>query len=86
MNHFLDPKSSITRERIRQAKYSFNLALGVTALSFGLGFFGAVLLISGKVSERLIAAAVGFTSGVPAVKFAKENSDRLDKILAEREN
>lgn len=86
MKNSLDPKFRIARERIRQAKYSFNLALGVTALSFGLGFFGAILLISGKVSEGSIASAVGFASGVPAVKFARENSDRLDKIISEFED
>jgi hypothetical protein len=83
MNNPQDPKFSITSERLRQAKYSFNLAFGVVSLSFGLGFVGAILLLSGRLSEGAISSVVGFASSVPAVRFAKEKSDRLDKLLAE---
>lgn len=72
---------SIAQERLRQARYSFNLALSATAVSFFISFVGALLLLSGKVPEGTITSAGGLVSSVQCLKFAKEFNDRLDKIL-----
>lgn len=77
---------SIAQERLRQARHSFNLALGATAVSFCISLVGAVLLLSGKVPEGAVTSAGGLLSSVQSVKFAKESNERLDKVLAELED
>ncbi|GBE95724.1 TRADD-N-associated membrane domain-containing protein [Nostoc cycadae] len=77
---------SIAQERLRQARYSFNLALITTALSAGISIVGAGLLLSGKVPEGGITAAGGIAASVRCVQLAKDTNDRLDKILAELED
>ncbi|MFN6572376.1 TRADD-N-associated membrane domain-containing protein [Dendronalium sp. ChiSLP03b] len=73
----------IAQERLRQARYSFNLALTATALSACIGALGAGLLLSGKVTEGTFTAAGGMSASVRCIQFAKEANDRLDKTLTE---
>lgn len=73
----------IIKERIRQARYSFNLALVTTAVSACVGLVGAGLLISGKLSEGAVTAAGGLASSACCIRFAKDSNDRLDKISKE---
>ncbi|MBU7584855.1 MAG: hypothetical protein KAF91_18415 [Nostoc sp. TH1S01] len=73
----------IAQERLRQASYSFNLALIVTALSASISLIGAGLLLSGKVTEGTFTAIGGMTASVRCIQFAKEANDRLDKTLAD---
>ncbi|MHC5916015.1 MAG: TRADD-N-associated membrane domain-containing protein [Nostoc sp.] len=74
---------SIAQERLRQARYSFNLALTATALSASISLVGAGLLLLGKVREGTVTAAGGMAASVRCVQLAKDTNDRLDKILAE---
>lgn len=74
---------SITQERLRQARLSFNLALTATAMCFFISLIGGGLLLSDKVSSGTITSAVGLVSSVGCLKLAKDANDRLDKILAE---
>ncbi|MBE8969622.1 hypothetical protein IQ277_26400 [Nostocales cyanobacterium LEGE 12452] len=74
---------SITQERLRQARYSFNLALIATALSACISIVGAGLLLSGKVPEGTVIAAGGMAGSVRCIQLAKDTNDRLDKILFE---
>lgn len=74
---------SIAQERLRQARYSFNVALTATALSAFIGLVGAGLLLLGKVTEGTVTAAGGMAASVRCVQLAKDTNDRLDKILAE---
>lgn len=74
---------SIAQERLRQARYSFNLALITTALSACISIVGAGLLLSGKVPEGGVTAAGGIAASVRCLQLAKDTNDRLDKILAE---
>ncbi|TBR56409.1 hypothetical protein B4U84_30065 [Westiellopsis prolifica IICB1] len=89
MNNKLAPNSystielSIAQERLRQARYSFNLALIATALSACISLVGAGLLLSGKVPEGTVTAAGGMAASVRCIQFAKDTNDRLDKVLAE---
>lgn len=74
---------SIAQERLRQARYSFNLALVATALSACISLVGAGLLLSGKVPEGTVTAAGGMAASVRCIQLAKDTNDRLDKILPE---
>jgi CHASE2 domain-containing sensor protein len=73
----------IAQERLRQARYSFNLALVATALSACISLLGAGLLLSGKVPEGAVTAAGGMAASVRCIQLAKDSNDRLDKILPE---
>jgi hypothetical protein len=75
----------ILQERLRQARYSFNLALIATGVSACVGLFGAGLLLSGKLPEGTVTAASGVASSAYCVWFAKDANDRLDKIAGEFE-
>ncbi len=74
---------SIAQERLRQARYSFNLALVATALSAGISLIGYGLLLSGKVPEGAVTATGGMAASVRCIQLAKDTNDRLDRILAE---
>ncbi|MBD2358577.1 hypothetical protein H6G41_28880 [Tolypothrix sp. FACHB-123] len=74
---------SIAQERLRQASYSFNLALIATTVSFFIGLVGAGLILSNKIPEGTVAAAGGLASSVRCIQLAKDANDRLDKILEE---
>lgn len=76
---------SITQERLRQSRYSFNLAIVATTVSFFISLVGAGILLSNKVSQGTVIAAVGLVSGVRCTQLAKDANDRLDKILVEEE-
>jgi hypothetical protein len=76
-------EDAIIQERIRQARYSFNLALIATGVSACVGLAGAGLLLSGKLSEGAITAAGGLASSACCIRFAKDSNDRLDKMLRE---
>lgn len=74
---------SIAQEHLRQARYSFNIALMATTASFFIGLVGAGLLLSNKVSEGTIIAAGGLVYSLRCIQLAKDANDRLDKILPE---
>lgn len=74
---------SIAQERLRQARYSFNIALIATTLSSCISLVGAGLLLSGKVPEGTVTAAGGMAASVRCIQLAKDANDRLDKLLTE---
>lgn len=76
---------SIAQERLRQSRYSFNLAIIATAVSFFISLVGAGILLSNKVPQGTVITAVGLVSGVRCTQLAKDANDRLDKILVEEE-
>ncbi|MBD2119356.1 TRADD-N-associated membrane domain-containing protein [Trichocoleus sp. FACHB-262] len=76
-------EDAIIQERLRQAKYSFNLALSATAISACVGLVGFGLLLSSKFSKGTVTAAGGLASSACCVRFAKDANDRLDKVLEE---
>lgn len=76
----------VMQERLRQAKFSVNVTLGLTIVSAFIPIFGIVLLFSGKVTEGSVATAGGLTSNIVSVgslKFTKETNDRLDRLAKE---
>ncbi|MEM7715325.1 MAG: hypothetical protein AAF349_17395 [Cyanobacteria bacterium P01_A01_bin.68] len=76
---------SIAQERLRQSRYSFNLAIIATAVSFFISLVGAGILLSNKVPQGTVVAAVGLVSGVRCTQLARDANDRLDKILVGEE-
>ncbi|MBD2416618.1 hypothetical protein H6G54_02610 [Anabaena cylindrica FACHB-243] len=80
------PKSNpyltlIIKERLRQARRSFDFALIATALSFGISLVGAGYLINNKASEGAVTTAVGLMASVRYMQIAKDANNRLDKIV-----
>ena len=82
-NSYSSIEHKIAHERIRQARNSSNLALIATAIATGISIFGAIALLSGKVSEGSVTTAGGIASSLHCMRLAKDANDRLDKILAE---
>lgn len=74
---------SIATERLRQARYSFNVALVITAMSACISLVGGGLLLTGKVSEGAFTAVGGMAVSVRSVQLAKDTNDRLDRVLSE---
>ena len=70
----------IVKERLRQARRSFDFALTATALSFGISLVGAGCLLTNKVSEGAVTTAVGLVASVRYMQIAKNANNRLDKI------
>ena len=89
MSYKLTPDSlrtielSIATERLRQARYSFNIALSATTASFFISLVGAGLLLSNKISEGAVIAAGGLVSSVQCIQLTKDANRRLDKIFTE---
>jgi hypothetical protein len=73
-------ESSIAKERLRQARYSFNLALVTTAVCAAISFAGVGLVLADKASEGTITATGGLVSTVRCLRLAKDANDRLDKV------
>ena len=72
---------SIATERLRQARYSFNMALSATTASFLISVVGAGLLLSNKISEGAVTTIGGLLSSVQYIQLAKDANRRLDKIF-----
>jgi hypothetical protein len=73
--------NKIYNERLRQARASFNLAFGLTAVSAIISFAGVLLLFSGNVSAATPTTAGGLSSGAVSacwLKLAKDANNRLD--------
>jgi hypothetical protein len=73
----------IGQERLRQARYSFNMALVSSAVCAGISFMGAAMLLFGKVAEGTVVASSGVLSSAGCIRLAKDANDRLDKIMNE---
>jgi len=73
----------IGQERLRQACYSFNIALASSVTFAVISFLGATMLLFGKVPEGTVVASSGMLSSVGCIRFAKDANDRLDRIMKE---
>ena len=76
----------VMQERLRQAKFSFDVTLWLKIVSAFISILGIGLLFSGKVTEGSVATAGGLTSNIVSVrllKFTKETNDRLDRLAKE---
>ncbi|HLP88972.1 MAG TPA: hypothetical protein VK184_10330 [Nostocaceae cyanobacterium] len=71
---------NIAMERLRQARYSFNLSLFAAAVSVLVSLLGAGLMLRGSLPQGTITTAVGMVASAGCVKLAKDANDRLDQI------
>ncbi len=73
----------IYRERRRQARVSFDIALGITAASAFMSVVGAVQILVGHIPEGSLTASTGVGASILCFRFAKDANDRLDKLATE---
>jgi hypothetical protein len=74
------------QERSRQAKLSFNVAVGLAGATAILSFTFAVSVCTGKISQATAAAGLGLTSGAVSVycfKLSDDANKRLDEAAKE---
>ena len=74
------------RERSRQAKVSFNVAVGFAGTTAFLSLVFAVSVCMGKISEATAAAGLGLTSSAVSAycfKLADDANKRLDATAKE---
>ncbi|WP_353736632.1 hypothetical protein [Leptolyngbya sp. UWPOB_LEPTO1] len=76
-------RSLVLRERLRQAKLSFDLAFIMTVVTAVISLAGLSLLFSKRGSEGLITTLGGGSFSVCCYRLAKDANDRLDKIASE---
>ncbi|AOW99469.1 hypothetical protein BJP34_08390 [Moorena producens PAL-8-15-08-1] len=74
-------KEEIILELLRQARHSYNLALGVTAASALMTLFGVGLFYSNKVSEASLTASGGVLGTITSVQFAKDSKEELEEMM-----
>jgi len=76
----------VIKERLRQAKLSFNIALSLIIISAIISVTGVGLLLSGKTSEGTATTAGVLAAKIVSVgllKMTKDTNERLDKIATE---
>jgi hypothetical protein len=72
----------IYNEWLRQARVSFNLAYGLTAVNAIIALFGVLLTFSGNVSASAATATGGLSSGAVSacwLKLCKDSNKRLEE-------
>ena len=79
-NHNESELPELMKERLRQARYSYNAALTAAVLSTSISIIGIVLPLSGKVTEGVVAASSGMAASLGSLRLAKDAKDRLDRI------
>lgn len=77
-------EESIARERIRQARRSFDLALFMTAAFACIGLAGVGLLLIDKNAKGIIPATGGTAISARYLQMARDANDRLDKLSKAR--
>ncbi|MDY7023858.1 MAG: hypothetical protein SWJ54_21355 [Cyanobacteriota bacterium] len=76
----------ILKERLRQAKLSFNFALSLTVVSSLTTAVYLGLFLSGQIPEQKSTAAGGLGSGIVSASLftlTKNANDRLDRLAVE---
>lgn len=77
-----DDDDDVRQERLRQARWGFNVAFGFAAASGITTLVGICLLSTGQISRGLYTSLAGVAStaaGGYCMKLARESNDRLDK-------
>lgn len=76
------------QERSRQAKASFNVAIGLAGTTAVLSIAFAISVVAGKTSEATAAAALGLTSGAVSAycfKLSDDANKRYDAAMKRQE-
>jgi hypothetical protein len=76
-------ETAVLSERLRQARYSFNMAL-FSATACGLaGVVGIVMTLTGKLPEGAYITTGSMPAIAACLQCAKDANDRLDHLLEE---
>jgi hypothetical protein len=88
MKRFLSLPQSLTsieqaiyRERLRQARYTFNTALVSSATFAVISTAGSIMLMLGMASQGALMASTGMVGTMECMRLAKDANDRLDTLL-----
>ena len=79
-------EKEILKERLRQARLSFNLSLSLTVVTSLTTAVYLGLLLSGQIPEPKSTAAGGLGSGIISASLltlTKNANDRLDQLAVE---
>lgn len=74
-------ENRICEERIRQARWTFNLSIASVTTSTAVMLVGVGFLLAGRVSIGAYTAAVGGLASSHCLQISKEANDRLDKMI-----
>jgi len=75
--------SDFRKERERQAKNSYNAALGLIISGILIVFSGVYLLFRKSITEGALASSIGAISNIiggTILKFYKDTNDRMDRL------
>lgn len=70
----------IAEERLRQARYSFNLAWGLTAGIAIVSLFGMAISIQSQNGIVAAPATAGLAVSIRYLQLVKDSNDRLDRL------
>jgi hypothetical protein len=76
-------KQQFAQERLRQARWSYNLAVAATAASFCITLVGAAGLMLNRVQEGAATTAAGLVGTAYCTQLCKDSNDRVDKLLGQ---
>lgn len=76
-------KQQVQIERLKQARWSYNLTFVATAATFCITLVGATGLILNRFQEGAVTIAVGLVGTAYSTQLCKDANDRLDKLLSE---
>jgi hypothetical protein len=80
--------ATIQRERLRQARSSFNCQLRLAYFCAGTTLVGLILLLSGRITPGLFTSIGGLTGMTTAVRqvsrITEDANDRLDDQLKQK--
>jgi hypothetical protein len=70
----------MAKQRLLQARSSFNAARSAVVLSTCITIVGVGLLLSGKVAAAAVVTSSSILASISFFKLAKDGNDRLDRI------
>lgn len=76
--------NTIQKEHLRQARWAFNTAIGLTVSSASISLIGMLLLFTGRLANGAITTtggALGNLVSVRCLQLAKESNDRLNQYI-----
>jgi hypothetical protein len=83
-------ESIVLQERIRQARWGFNLSVAFAGTSAIVTIAGLVLLLSKQISSSAYGAFAGGAAstavGSRLIKLSSEANDRLDQMMKEQDD
>jgi hypothetical protein len=86
-NQCLSHDAIILQERVRQAKWGFNVSVGFVLTNLGITTIGIALLMTGRIDQGAYMTLGGLSStlaGRRCLQLSRDANDRLDCIQREK--